>query len=264
MPSFTATLRSETLVVLLHRTALATLLTLVPIVAAACSRPEVPPTAERPTAVTANHSRATSTPSSSPLVPRGMLAEVYPGLRSLAAASSFTITEEWAGLATVRMGAGTVMGNEQYALTRTQTNFAGVGVGWVSLNRMGPTYDSAGRRYELPVQVPTDAAERFLRDLTTVPVSDGPNRPITVVDGFSHVEFAISSDAGVVRIFRDSRRGALWAVEYGTQKMVIDSAAPRQAYELIRPYFDEFKKVGRDKFEEMDVAPVPSPSPEAR
>ena len=280
MRSITGHLRPKNLTVLLHRTVLALLLTLGPILATACSRLEaLRPTVERSTAVAADQSGAESppgppaspspirppvqtSPSPSPLVPRGTLAAVYQELRSLASASSFTIVEEGAGLATVRAGAGTMEGSEQYSLTRTQTTFSGLGVGWMRLNRLFPTAHSAERRYELPVQVPTDVAEHFLRDLTTVPIADGPNVPIRVADGFYHVEFAILSDAGRVGISVDSRRGALWTVEYGARQMVItDSAPPWGAYQLIRPYFEGFKKMGRDKLEEMDLEPAPSPSP---
>lgn len=88
-------------------------------------------------------------------------------------------------------------------------------------------------------------------------------QPRAVPDLLSHLEFAISSDADPVRIFSDTwgRDGPRpWAVEYGGRRMVIDSAAPWQAYQLILPYLDEFTNMTRDGLDEMIRPPVPTAS----
>lgn len=132
---------------------------------------------------------------------------------------------------------------------------------------MFPDSASLDRQYRLPVQIPTNVVEQFLRDLTAVAVADGPYRPIRVPDSRSHREFRIRSNAGTVRIFTDILLGPMekpWAVEYGGRQMLIDSSAPWRAYGLIRPYFDEFRRQRTEEFREMNRALEPSPSPVPR
>jgi hypothetical protein len=197
-------------------------------------------------------------PSPSLLVPRGTLAEVYPELGSLAAATAFTITEEWGGMEDLKGGAGASHVKEQYTLIRTQTDFLGVGTGdvrfWVSIWSDAP---DAERRFQLPVQIPADSAERFLRALTTVPVADGPPYQEGDLDVTMNLEFAISSDAGPVRIFGylgwdpDRWPPMPWAVEYRGRQMIIDSAGPWEAYQLIRPYVGELRQQTRPYVDEL-------------
>lgn len=199
-----------------------------------------------------------------PLVPPGMLAEVYPELRSLAAAPSFTITDQGGGLIALgSRGSGTTMVKEECTLTRTQTDVAGTCFGRAGVTRVIPTSASADRQYELPVQVPPDAAEHFLRELATMPVADGPYEPIRVADLRVHREFRIVSDAGTVRIFSDTPTfvSRVWAVEYGGRQMVVDSAAPWEAYQLLHPYLDELRWITQYGLDAMIRAPVPTASP---
>jgi hypothetical protein len=199
------------------------------------------------------------------------LAAVYPELRSLVAAPAFTITEESAEVVAGEWGTESTLVELQCTLTRTQTDFAGAGVGRASHQRMSPPLDSAERRIERRVQVPTDAAERFLRDLAAVPVADGPYQPSRITDVRFHLAFAISSDAGPVRIFSDAPpfidAGRVpWAVEYGGRQMVIDSAAPWKAFQPIRPYLDELRSITQYELDALIRSPAPSlnPSPVPR
>lgn len=261
--------RSETLEGLLHRAALVALLTLAPIVTAAFSRLDVPsPTVERSTAVAAEQSGSgplpgpvanpsppgsATPPSSSPLIPLGTLAEIYPELRGLAAAPSFTIDMydlTWAGSVSVTL---------RCPLARTRTDFDGTCSGRIETR-------TAQRQYELPVNIPADAVERFLRELTTMPVAEGPYRRPQVgrqiVDVYTNLEFVISSEAGPVRVFSvlTPSIDRPWAVEYGGRQMVVESDAPLQAYQAIRPYLAGlFQLIGNEI--RLIVAPVPSLSP---
>jgi len=210
------------------------------------------------------------------------LAEVYPALGNLAAAtSSFTTIEESGGLIGVRNGTGTTMVTEECTLTRTQTGFAGTCVGRASVTRMYPPYPSAERQYELPVQASTDAAERFLREIAMLPVADGPYRPMRLPDSRFHRELRVVSGAGTVRVFTDSlsippppalvASGAgkpPWAVEYRGHRMVTDPDGPTRAFRLLGPYLGGIKKMSTDErqkamdeLERMLLTPEPSPSP---
>lgn len=149
-------------------------------------------------------------------------------------------------------------------LRRTEIGFAGIAVGRVGFFRMRPPNDSAERRVELPIQMPTDVVEDVLRLLATMAIVDAPYRPTRVPDYRIHTEFTISTDAGPVRVFNDSPGlvGRVpWAVVYNGKHTVTDAGIPREAYRRISPYLAELRKMTQNELRTLIEAPAPPPSP---
>lgn len=169
---------------------------------------------------------------------RGQAPDVREALSAVTKAEAVQLIDQWIGLSPASPQ------RAEYHLRRDGKSLAGVGRFWV-----GP--ESSQLEDSAIVTIPIDQARKFLAELSSVSPRPGIYEPkLTHTDDYPLLSISLATPAGTIRLYSSSQGPGHvpWAMEYGGKTFVIDSSAPDQALDRLRPFLklEKLRRLARE------------------